>query len=424
MKRYASFTVSLRRVSICFFILLVSSVLAAAQHQVLAANIIGQLAELTALDGAANNVFGGSVAISGNIIVVGAPGANSNKGAVYVFVKPANGWGNMTQVLELTSPDSAEGDGFGQSVGISGSTIVVGAPSHHMGRNRRTGAAYVAKLTSNGITRGAELTASDGADDDDFGNSVAISGNTVAVGALGKNNFIGAAYVFVQPPSGWTHMTQTAELTSTDQVHQQFGISMAMYGNTVIAGAWNDTGQPGAAYVFVQPATGWTNMTQTAKLTASDGQPKDEFAAPSVSTDGDAVVVGAPDANLGDGAAYVFVEPSSGWVNMTETAKLTASDGGESDGFGVSVSIINGVALVGAPSATINGNLAQGAAYVYSEPKTGWSTTSAFYAKLTALDGAARDHLGVSASLGGNTGIIGASGANAAQGKAYVFGRQ
>ena len=94
------------------------------------------------------------------------------------------------------------------------------------------------------------------------------------------------------------------------------------------------TADQGAAYVFTEPGSGWANMTQTAKLTASDGAADDRFG-DSVSISGNTVVVGAPNAtvggNSGQGAAYVFTEPGSGWANMTQTAKLTASDGAADD---------------------------------------------------------------------------------------------
>jgi len=392
------------------------------------ASNVGQLAELTASDGAANDYFGTSIATSGNIVVVGAPGANSDKGAVYVFIKPASGWSNMKQVLELTSPNSGEGDAFGSSVAVSGNTIAVGAPGHYLGRNQRTGAAYVAKLTGHGVTQMAELTASDAADAENFGQSVAVDGTTVAVGASGHNNFQGAAYLFTEPAMGWVNMTQTAELTPSTDVAQQMGATISVSGNTLVAGAWNDNGLAGAAYLFVEPGGGWVNATQTAELTASDGQPSDDFARSSLSLNGNVVVVGAECAHYGTrmcgpGVVYVFVEPPAGWTDMTETAQLTASDGLDGDGFGSSVSTGGSAILVGAFAATVNGYVHQGTAYVYVEPKSGWRTTSDFYAKLTASDGAAGDEFGVSASSSGNTGVVGATGANDYQGEAYVFGR-
>ncbi len=142
-----------------------------------------------------------------------------------------------------------------------------------------------------------QLTASDGATGDDFGVSVSISGNTVVVGAPTADNSLGAAYLFTEPASGWANLTQVAKLTASDAaVNDFFGGSVSISGNTVVVGACNATiganGGQGASYVFTEPASGWTNMTQTAKLTASDGRANDEFGA-SVSISGNTLVVGA-----------------------------------------------------------------------------------------------------------------------------------
>ena len=167
--------------------------------------------------------------------------------------------------------------------------------------------------------------------------------------------------------------------------------------------------------MFTEPGSGWANMTQTAKLTASDGAADDDFG-DSVSISGNTVVVGAADAtvgaNSGQGAAYVFTEPGSGWANMTQTAKLTASDGAAGDDFGFSVSISGNTVVVGAPNATVGGNAGQGAAYVFTEPGSGWANMTQT-AKLTASDGAAGDDFGYSVSISGNTVVVGARRATA-----------
>ena len=133
-----------------------------------------------------------------------------------------------------------------------------------------------------------------------------------------------------------------------------FGDSVSISGNTVVVGAHEATvggnSDQGAAYVFTEPGSGWADMTQTAKLTASDGAADDYFGT-SVSISGNTVVVGASEprsAQHGQGAAYVFTEPGSGWANMTQTAKLTASDGAAGDYFGFSVSISGNTVVVGA----------------------------------------------------------------------------
>ena len=123
--------------------------------------------------------------------------------------------------------------------------------------------------------------------------------------------------------------------------------------------------------MFTEPGSGWANMTQTAKLTASDGAAGDYFGS-SVSISGNTVVVGANGATVGanssQGAAYVFTESGSGWANMTQTAKLTASDGAVDDAFGFSVSISGNTMVVGAVDAKIGANTGQGAAYVFGSP--------------------------------------------------------
>jgi hypothetical protein len=290
-------------------------------------------------------------------------------------------------------------------------------------------AAAVYPLTVESWVQVAELSASDGAANDELGWSVAISGNTVVVGApahqVGSNPAQGAAYVFVEPETGWASMTQVAELTSSDgAANDAFGSSVAISGNTVVIGApgANVGGYPyqGAAYVFVEPGGGWQNATETAKLTASDGTVDNIFGA-SVAIDGAAVVVGAPyvsvGSNLEQGAAYVFSEPVTGWGNMTQTARLTALDGAAGDIFGVSVSINSGAIVVGASNATVDGNLNAGKAYVF-QPSGGWANTTQT-AELSASDAAADNYFGASVGISGNTVLVGAPSDFA--GAAYVF---
>lgn len=269
------------------------------------------------------------------------------------------------------------------------------------------------------------LTAADGVNRADFGNSVAIDGNTVVVGAFNNDQDLGVAYVFVKPASGWTDMTQTAELTASDgQSATYFGSSVSISGNTIVVGAdeANVNGNPaqGAAYVFVEPSSGWTNMTETAKLTASDGVTYSGFGS-AVGINGNTVVVGAEfgvNGNVGPGTAYVFVMPSSGWTDMTQTAELTASDGSNEDYFGTSVSIDGNVVVVGSG---LGGSKGSGAAYVFVEPPTGWVNATET-AELTASDGAVGDGFGQSVTVSGNTVAVGAAGRDDEKnGTVYVF---
>ena len=200
-------------------------------------------------------------------------------------------------------------------------------------------------LTIDPLVQESKLTSSDGEEGDYLGASVAISGDTVVVGApcgpcSFSENINGGAYVFVKPTSGWSSMTtETAKLTASDgAAGDGFGGSVAISGDTVVVGAPNATtvgGEggivmpgPGAAYVFVKPPSGWSNMTETARLLPTDERWDGDAFGTAVAISGETVVVGAPNApwtaeGMGPGAAYVFVEPEFGWSDVvTQTAEL------------------------------------------------------------------------------------------------------
>ena len=353
-----------------------------------------QRAKLTASDGATNDFFGRSVAVSGDTIVVGAGlddiGANINQGSAYVFVKPAGGWsGALTENAKLIAADGGFDDQFGFSVAVNGDTIVVGGVFDDIGPNVSQGSAYVfvkpAEGWSGTLIQNAKLTASDGAANDILGTSVAVSGDTIVVGAglddIGANINQGSAYVFVKPAGGWSGaLTQNAKLTASDGVASDFfaNTGVALIGDTIVVGTQSDdigaNFDQGSAYVFVKPPGGWSGaLTESAKLTASDGAPSDSFGF-SVAVSGDTVVVGAPfddiGAHLGQGSAYVFVKPASGWSGaLAEEDKLIASDGTAGDEFGRSVAVSGGIIAVGSDRDDIGANGEQGSAYVFVRPE-------------------------------------------------------
>ena len=233
-----------------------------------------------------------------------------------------------------------------------------------------------------------------------FGSSVAVSGNTIVVAGGG------AVYLYVMPATGWVSMTQTAKLTASDGAYI---VSVALFGNTVVAGA-NGSEE---AFVYVEPSGGWANMTETAKLTASDGGAGDYFGS-SVAIDNGAktIVVGAVQNNSiggpqqGPGKVYVFVKPSTGWASTTETASLAASDGVPGDDLGYSVSISGNTIAAGAPNA---GSFYQGAVYVFVRSAGGW-TSSSDTAKLTGTYVPYVDVIGQAVSINGNTILAGGFG--------------
>jgi len=396
------------------------------------------VAKLTASDGATQDRLGWSISVSGNIVVAGTP-TNNGVGASYIFERPGGGWTDMTQTAKLTASDAAADDDFGHSIGVSGDTVVVGA-RYEDDAGADAGAAYVFVEPGGGwatMTETAKLAASDTSASDQFGYSVAISGDTVAVGAHledGAGNNAGAAYIFEPPGGDWSTCpspcNETAKLTAGDAAgNDQLGFSVSVSEGTtedvVVAGSRNDDDNginSGAAYVFVRPGGGWGNMTQTAKLTAGDGAASDQLGR-SVSVSDETVVAGAPfddDGGSDTGAVYLFSRPGGGWGNMTQTAKLTVSNATADDRFGYSVSISEDTVAVGSvPKGLLGNNV--GPAYIFEEPTGGW-TTMTETTDLTA-GGAGHDHeFGLSVSISGDTLVVGEPYDNG-RGAAYIFER-
>jgi hypothetical protein len=409
---------------------------------------IVQNAELSTTEGAENSALGYSVAVSGTTIAVGAEGetvkGDTFQGAVYVFSEPASGgYVDATQTAELTASDGAKNDGLGYSVAVSGSTIVAGGWLHEVEGHSDEGAVYVFAKPASGpwvdATQTAELTAKDGATLDELGFSVAVSGSTIVAGAryhtVNGHAKQGAVYVFSEPSTGgWVNATQTAELTASDGAEDDYlGASVAVSGSTILAGSElhtvNGHAEQGAVYVFSEPSTsGWVNATQTAELTASDGAEDDELGS-SVALSGATILAGAPgrlvNSHARQGAVYVFSEPSTGgWVNATQTAELTASDGAAEDELGTSVAVSGSTIVAGAPHDFTLGLAGPGRVYVFAEPAGGYidGTTATQTAELTA---SADDSLGFKVGSSGSTIVAGVPfltvSGHTDQGVAYVY---
>ena len=282
--------------------------------------------EVTASDGAASDMFGYSVALSGPTALVGAPqhqvGGNADQGAAYIYNKINGVW---SQTAELTASDGAARDYFGNSVALNGTTALAGAPFHQVGSNGSQGAAYVYTETNGVWSQTAELTASDGAASDAFGYSVALIGPTALVGAPNHNSKVGAAYVFTGGSGIWS---QAAELSLSGVTGDiELGYSVALIGPNTIAlvgtpfimiGAQTEQG---AVFVYTEPAGGWTSTSSyTTRLTAGDGTAYDWFGT-SLAGSGSNVLVGAPQhqvgSNTNQGAAYFFGNADLGLVLST-----------------------------------------------------------------------------------------------------------
>ncbi|MCE5286084.1 MAG: FG-GAP repeat protein [Pelosinus sp.] len=290
---------------------------------------MSNLVQITASDRALEDFFGGSVEISGDTAIVGASGRNANTGAAYIYVRNGTTW---TQQAELIANNGVSGDLFGISVAISGDIVIVGAS----GKNAMSGAAYIYVRSGTSWIQQAELTVSD-AFYNSFGSSVAISSNTAIVGASSGNANTGAAYIYVRNGTIWT---EQAELTASEGVsNDQFGYSVAISGDTAIIGFANEE-KVGKAYIYTRSGTTWTEQ---AKLTASGGALGDWFGA-AVAISGDTAIIGFANEEK-VGKAYIYTRSGTTW---TEQAKLTARDGALGDWFGAAVAISGDTAIVGA----------------------------------------------------------------------------
>ena len=392
------------------------------------------------------DVFGSSIAFSGNTLVVGAEGETSNAtgvngdqtdnstheaGAAFVFVRAGATW---AQQAYLKASNTGALSLFGSSVSISGDTIVVGAPFESSGAVH-SGAAYVFVRTGTTWTQQAYLKVSAPGENDFFGNNVAVSGDTIVVGAPGADP-AGAAYVFVRTGTTWS---QQALLTASNaEAGDIFGEGVTVSGDTIAVGAAGEdstatgvngneadnTGfASGAVYVFVRSGTLWT---QQAYIKASNTDDSDAFG-DAVALEGETLVVGSLSESSnatgvnGDqsdnsayraGAAYVFVRNGTAW---SQQAYLKASNTELEDFFGASVAISQNTILVGAYNERsgargVNGDQddnsapGSGAAYLFTRTDTTWTQKAYLKASNTEID----DNFGSSVAVGPGAVIVGA----------------
>ena len=337
--------------------------------------------------------FGMAVAISGDTIVIGAPNFGPDlPGLAYVFVRPPSGWsGNLVESAKLTPSIREINDEFGVSVAIHSDTVIVGA-SHLHAQNPHPGEAYVFVKPPGGwagaLNENAKLTASDGSPDDYFGWTAAVSGDTVVIGAPRDDQSLGnvtiplkgSAYIFVEPPGGWAGtLTQNAKLRAAAQWRESFralfGSAVGVSGDTVVVAApYEDVDghlNEGAAYVFVEPAGGWSGaLTQSAKLLSPFGKEGDQVGS-SVAISGDTVFVGAPGDDFlsqpSRGAAYVFVRPTGGWSGQPPpAARLLASDGQAYDQLGRQAAASGDRVMIAA-------SFDETSFYLFAKPAGGWA---------------------------------------------------
>ena len=334
---------------------------------------------LTAADAAAGDQFGWSVAIDGDTIVVGAHLEDStsgkNGGSAYVFQRDFGGTDNWGEVTKIIGSGTTRSDKFGFSVEIAGDTIVVGA-QHDDPSGSASGAAYVFDRHEGGTNNWGEvaaLSASNGTRSDLFGYSVGIDGDVVAVGSRFGNsstNGTGSAYIFERNEGGTNNWGEVTRLQASDAASSdQFGYSIAVSGNTVAVGArLDDDGgsNTGSVYLYDRDQGGSANWGQVTKVTASDRTAGAWFGE-SVELDGNELVVGAlfaKNSGVKQGGAYQFSRDQGGIDNWGQVAKINADDGTNNDRYGIDVGISGSRIIVGAYLDDPSSTTSAGSAYI------------------------------------------------------------
>lgn len=401
---------------ICLILLLLVAFYApSAATTTLAASLV---TKLIAADAGPGDLFGLSVAVDGETAVVGAPADadyGSNAGAVFVFHYDGANW---LQEAKLYAADAAAFDRFGSAVAISQDTIIVGAYADS-DAGSSSGSAYVFREAPSGWVQEAKLTSADAAAFDRFGWSVAIDGWEIVVGAYGDSDAAlnsGSAYVFRYDGSVWH---QEDKLVAADAgFFDFFGWSVAINGDTVVVGAPYASdlgGNAGLAYVFKCNGIEWIQQT---RLIAPTPVPGDQFGR-SVGVSGNRLLVGVPladDTALDAGSAYLFRFNGAAWGVETRLNPIGAS---LSDQFGWSVALSGDNAVVGAYGDTDYGTDA-GAAYAFSGASGDWVELE----RLTPTDPAALQRFGWAVALAGERALVGAYGdadAGTDSGAAYMY---
>ncbi len=347
----------------------------------------------------------GAIALTSFLLFVGAFGAHAQTTDAEATTS------HVRQAL-LAASDGQEGERFGQGVALDGDTMVVGASQATVNGNERQGAAYVFQRTGaywTDAVQVAKLTASDGDGFDYFGWGVAIQGDTIVVGGY----YATKAYVFVKPESGWSDMTETAALNASDgTIDDSFGRAVSIENDTIVVGAPFKDDSKGGVYVYVKPNDGWADMDETARLSATNLN-SDEQLGVSVDISGNTIVAGA------FGHAFVYVKPGGGWVNATQTARLDATNDSAMQSFGRGVAIHENTIAVGAPGQS--GYF--GTAYVFVKPNGGWSNMTQT-AQLDTADSGAGSLFGSALAMDNETIVIGAPGYSSGlyhRGGVYIF---
>jgi len=361
--------------------------------------------------------FGSCVAISGDAAIVGARLHDHNgtkSGAAYVYRFNGTVWVQEAKLLPL---DGYASQFFGCSVSICGDTAVVGA-SGDDDNGTDAGAVYVFRFDGEEWVQEEKITVSSGGTRDEFGRSVAVEENSIVAGATRHGDPFGSAYVFRFDGAKWRVQGVLEPVDS--RIGNLFGWSVSISGGFAVVGAQGDDNEnginAGSAYVFSFDGTDWV---QQSKLIASDGVLEDHFGY-SVAISGNTAVIGSPFHNTdgNEGAAYVFRFDGTNWAPVTRLIPASEIGGIR---YGWSVSISGNTAVIGAPWYNADGTIGQsGAAYAFHFDGSSWTADG----KLLAADGEAGDHFGFAVAASDGIALVGAQfddDRGTDSGSAYIF---
>lgn len=299
--------------------------------------------KLLASDGESFNNFGGKVAIEGDYAFVTAQGNDDFAGAVYVFNRQAGATDAWGEVQKIVAPDKSSGDYFGTSITVNNGRIAIGAYGED-DKGRSAGAVYTYELKGDQWKFETKIHDQEGAANDRFGSSVALTENTLIVGA-NRDNKAGSIIIYERKEEGWS---QALKIFSSDgKAKDRFGSSLALSDDYLAVGADGAEGFMGAVYVFERNLGGENNWGEVKKIQPLDGDMDDRFGK-TIAMSGEYLLAGSEGHEMGMGATYLFRKDKEGENNWGLANKMSAMDGSPRDLFGSSVAMSGEDIFIGA----------------------------------------------------------------------------